>query len=118
MPSRILPLLCAAAAIAAAPAAQAQTRANADAAGWPSVWSSVWPFWAGTPAPTETRHPGLARPPGLVLRWGALGPDRDGGVRFGARLTGPGGTWTLDHSDGHRRGRAAHRFRLGFSRRF
>jgi hypothetical protein len=76
-------------------------------------------LYAGNFSTSTERHPGrLSSPPGTALRWGPLGPDRDGGMRFGARLSGPGGTWTLDHSDGHWRGATAHRFRLGFSRRF
>ena len=101
MPSRVLLLLLAAACLAAAPAARARTDAPANGS-----------FWAGNLAPGEPKY-SLAPP-----RDSALGADRDGGIRFGARLSGPGGTWTLDHSDSHWRGRAAHRFRLGFSRRF
>lgn len=107
--SRVLPFLLAAACLATAPAARALTG---------SAPAGPLSLLAGNLSPAETKHPGSVPPHGSDLRWGALGPDRDGGVRFGARLTGRGGTWTLDHSDSHWRGKATHRFRLGFTRRF
>lgn len=117
MQPRLLPILFAAAALFATPAANAQSKAPATDS-TPVFALSAGSFSAGNFLPWETRHPGVAPPRGTELRWGMLGPDRDGGVRFGARLSGPAGTWTLDHTDGHWRGATAHRFRLGYAKRF